>query len=216
MHGGRGAHARRSRLVRSGHHPGPRSALLRGCGGPAALPDLAVHLRILRADAADLRRPHGPAGLQPRRQPDHGGVRGQARPAGGRRGRARLRQRHGRDQRCGAQPGAQRRPGGVRAARLPRRLSLFRGAAAAHGRHGRLCRRARPRGHGARPGRRPRALSGEPDQLGVRGPGHRPAVRDRPARGRGDDHRQQLGQPDLPAAAGSTAPTSSCTRPPNI
>ena len=38
---------------------------------------------------------------------------------------------------------------------------------------GRLCRRPRSRRHGARAGRRARALSGEPDQLGVRGPGHR-------------------------------------------
>ena len=45
-----------------------------GRGGPAAVPDLAVHLPLGRRDDGDLRRARAPAGLLARTEPDRAGV----------------------------------------------------------------------------------------------------------------------------------------------
>ena len=188
--------------------------VLRRCGRPAGLPDLAVHLRILRADARDLRRPDRAGGLHPGRQPDHGRVRGQARPAGGGRGRARLRQRHGRDQRgrararCRAATGSSACATSTPTPTASSRCCCRAWACAVDYVDGRdLGRR------GARPGGRPRALSGEPDQLGVRGPGPRDGCRRWPAAKASRPSSTTAGRARSSSARSRTAPTSSCTRP---
>ena len=99
----------------------------------------------------------------------------------------------------------------------PDTYRLLRGAAAAHGRRGRLSSTAAI----PRPWRAPwsapacstwraRPAGCSRSRTSRRLVGARPRARVR------DDHRQQLGQPDLPAAAASTAPISCCTRRPNI
>ena len=123
----------RSGRGRAPHRRPRRGTRLLG-GGAADRADLALHLRELRRDGRRLSRRDHPADLQPRAEPDGADVRGDAGRARRRRGRARLRERHGGD--LGRRPllRRSRRPHRRGAQRLSRRLPPLRHLPAAHGR----------------------------------------------------------------------------------
>ncbi len=110
------------------------------------------------------------------------------------------------------------RPHRLRQPRLSRRLPPVRDAAEALGRRGRLCRRRATRTRSRRRCRAPRCSTWRARPAGSSRPTTSRALaalaRARMASSPID--RQQLGEPDLPAAARASASTSSCIPPRNI